>query len=99
MATDFGVVLRQLQAEERTLDQRLSQVRQAIEALSQIGGAPPRRGRPARGSSSTSTTSTFQRRHRGHKRRRRKMSAEARAKIGAAQRKRWAALRAKPGKK
>jgi hypothetical protein len=84
VATDFLELVKQLRGEERKLEAKLTQVRQAIAALNAGGGGGTRRR------SLGAEPSGPKRR-----RRRRKMSAEARAKISAAQKKRWAKQKGK----
>jgi hypothetical protein len=81
MAAAFVGVLRQLRRQERNLSGELGRVRQAIAALSASGG------RGSRAASSTSEAPV--------RRRRRRLSAAARARISAAQKRRWAKLKAK----
>lgn len=97
MATGFDGVLNQLQAEERSLSNRLERVRQALSALSGLDGEAPETGR--RRVTRRSRKAPNPDAATNGKRKRRRMSAEARAKIGAAQRKRWAAQKATSAKK
>jgi hypothetical protein len=88
MPTNYDKLVRQLRGEAAALSRRLGQVTLAIRALTGIEGDVPRRGRRSLGAERTPTGT------RG-RRRRRRMSAEARAKISAAQKKRWAERRRK----
>jgi hypothetical protein len=70
--------VKQLQKEQQRLQSELDRVTKALETLNSLGGNERRRGRAAN----------------GRRRPRRRMSAAARARIAAAQRARWAKLRA-----
>jgi hypothetical protein len=83
MAVDFGGILRQLQVQEHNLVRELARVRHAITAVGSIGGTQ-------RGAAKTAGIEAG-----SGKRRRRRMSKEARAKISAAQKRRWAKQKAK----
>jgi hypothetical protein len=83
MAAAFGGVIRQLRRQEQNLSGELGRVRQAIAALSSKGG----RAHASPAASGTAEAPV--------KRRRRRLSAAARARISAAQKRRWAKLKAK----
>src|SRR5271167_2344812 len=71
------------------LREEASRIEQAIAALVGLGSQPARRGRPPKAKQAASTT--------GKKRHR--MSAAARARIGAAKKAWWAKQKGKPGSK
>lgn len=78
----LSAALEGLEAQKRKIDEQLLQVR------SMLGLSSGRRGRPPKTSSAIGEDSGAPPR-----RRRRKLSAEARARISAAQKKRWAATK------
>ena|ERR1051326_6088670 len=80
----LNAALAGLEAQKQTLEQHIQQVR------SMLGIAPRRRGRPPKSAASTTGTSTATM----PAQKRRKRSPEVRARMAAAQRKRWAALKA-----
>jgi hypothetical protein len=84
MAASLGVMVKQLRAQEQILSNELGQLRQAIAALTGMS-------RPVRGQSRGAAPVT--------RRRKRRLSAEARARISAAQKRRWAKHRAKRSEK
>jgi outer membrane protein TolC len=80
----LSAALEGLEAQKRRIEEQLLQVR------SMLGLTSGRRGRPPKSASSAEPTPSETPR-RGRKRR--KLSAEARARISAAQKKRWAATK------
>ncbi len=90
----FTALRTALMSERETLQARLQQIDSALSgAALSPESAPKRRGRPPGKAKQTMSTSA------PAKKPRRKMSAEARAKIGAAQKLRWAKTNAAKAKK
>ncbi|MGA2600439.1 MAG: hypothetical protein ABSH09_26025 [Bryobacteraceae bacterium] len=79
----LSAALEGLEAQKRKIDEQLLQVR------SLLGISGVRRGRPPKTAAALDAVADLPRFKRG----RRKMSAEARARISAAQKKRWAATK------
>jgi hypothetical protein len=79
----LSAALEGLEAQKRKLDEQLLQVR------SLLGISGGRRGRPPKTAAAVDVATDAPR----FRRRRRKLSAEARARISAAQKKRWAATK------